>query len=75
MKVSERFLLIIIKMEMEWVDGSSWHEDVDEIIPKLYVSSVFVSESLEKLQKLGVTHIIVAGKGLEVAHPTSFSYK
>ena len=60
---------------MEWVDGSSWHDDVDEIIPKLYISSVFVSENLQKLQQLGITHIIAAGKGLEVVHPGNFTYK
>ena len=59
---------------MDW-STSSWKNDIDQILPNLYISSVFAAESLEKLQEFKITHILIVAKGLEPVHSDKFTYK
>lgn len=49
--------------------------EMDQITEKIYLGNEDAQRDKEKLKKLGITHILVVGSGLEIFHPTEFEYK
>jgi hypothetical protein len=44
-------------------------EQPDKITENLYLSSMYPTSDKKLLQKLGITHILAAGKFLKLYHP------
>lgn len=49
--------------------------EIDQITEKIFLGNEDAQRDKEKLKKLGITHILVVGNGLEIFHPTDFEYK
>jgi len=48
---------------------------IDQISEKVYLGNEDGQRDKEYLKKLGVTHILVVGSGLNIFHPIDFEYK
>mmetsp|Transcript_36879 Transcript_36879/g.35611 ORF Transcript_36879/g.35611 Transcript_36879/m.35611 type:complete len:118 (-) Transcript_36879:176-529(-) len=50
-------------------------DEIDEILPQLYLSNIFGAENLDKLHELGITHILTVAEGLKPKYEDKFVYK
>ena len=49
--------------------------DYHEIIPNLYLGSIFVAEDEDTLKDIGITHIVTAGRDMQPMYPKKFNYR
>ena len=49
--------------------------DLDEIMPRLYLGSMFAAGELETLEECKVTHILTMGSDMDPKFPDKFEYK
>ena len=49
--------------------------DFNEIIPSLYLGSVFAASSSDTLEELGITHVLTMGKDMSPKFPDRYEYK
>ena len=64
-----RAMKALYVMKIAEMDG-----DLHEVVPRLFIGSVGASTDLGKLQRHGVTHVVVAGAGLVRYHPNALTY-
>ena len=49
--------------------------DFNEIIPSLYLGSVFAASSSDTLEELGITHVLTMGNDMDPKFPDQYEYK
>ena len=50
-------------------------DDLDLIIPNVYLGSLYAAKSDTTLQERGITHILTMGYNMEPTFPDKFTYK
>ena len=50
-------------------------DDLDQILPGLYLGSCFAAESIDILEEKHITHILTVGCGMDPVFPDKFIYK
>ena len=54
---------------------TNFFPEIDQITEKVYLGNEDAQRDKENLKKIGVTHILVVGNGLDILHPLDFEYK
>ena len=57
------------------VQRTIFFPEIDQISEKIFLGNEDAQRDKENLKKLGITHILVVGSGLEIFHPDDFQYK